>query len=464
MSHPTNPEADASAAPRAEQMATAVVAWIEANLGPVIAIERQPRWRPAWFVDSVGDDGPLHLYVRGAREGAGNVYSLQQEAAVLQVLEAHGIPAPHVHGVIDEPSAIVMDRLPGGVNLATVEDEAERRAILDDYVGILARIHAIPPAAFEAAGLATPETPEGVALGWFNRVEDRFRAAKKRPEPLLEFCLQWVRRNIPPHRSQPCFILCDPAQFMFDQGRVSGVLDVEFAHIGEAAHDLASLRLRDMSEPLGDVGGALRRYEALTGVPLDPGLIDFHTVKWVLCTPLSLVVTLHAPPAAAELMQYVEWFHQYSLIGVEGIANILGVSLAEAAPLELAPTRYAGVHDTLAPTIRGLAAGDETARFRRDRTAVTAEYLRRADTYGAAIEAADLDDIAALLGERPADWRAGDTALEAFVLAAGPEHDAALVRLFHRRAMRQMQLLEPILNRTKSIAHLPPLSELLGPR
>lgn len=104
------------------------------------------------------------------------------------------------------------------------------------------------------------------------------------------------------------------------------------------------------------------------------------------------------------------------------------------------------------------------AQFRRDRTAAMAQYLSRIDAYGLAAEAADLDDLVPLLGQRPADWQAGDAALEAFVLAAGPEHDAALVRLFHRRAMRQMRLLEPVLYRTKSIAHLPPLPELLGMR
>lgn len=445
-----------------ETAAAAVTAWIEAELGPVMAIERQGRWRPAWFVDVIGDDGPLELYVRGAREGAGDVYSLPQEAAVLQVLEAHGVRVPHVWGLIPQPRAIVMDRLPGRANLATVEDEAERSAILADYIDILADVHAIDPAAFAAAGLPTPGDPDDLTLSWFNRVEDRYRKAKRRPEPLLEFAVKWVRRNVPARRGDPCLILCDPGQFMFHEGRVSGVIDLEFAHIGEAAHDLASLRLRDMPEPLGDVGAGLRRYEAQTGKPLDLALIDFHTVKWALCTPLSLVATLHAPPAVPELMQSLEWFHQYSLTGVEGIANVLGVALPDVAAPEPIATRYSWIHDAAPNVIRSLAAEGPLPEFRRDRTAAMADYLRRVDLLGPAIEAADLDDLAPLIGQRPADWRAGDAALEAFVLAAGPEHDGALAQLFHRRAMRQMCLLEPVLYRTKGIPHLAPLPELLG--
>jgi DNA-binding NtrC family response regulator len=69
--------------------------------------------------------------------------------------------------------------------------------------------------------------------------------------------------------------------------------------------------------------------------------------------------------------------------------------------------------------------------------------------------------IAALLGARPADWAAGDTALEEFVLAAGPEHDAALTQLFIRRSLRQLLLMEPILT-TGRISRIEPLAVLLG--
>jgi hypothetical protein len=35
------------------------------------------------------------------------------------------------------------------------------------------------------------------------------------------------------------------------------------------------------------------------------------------------------------------------------------------------------------------------------------------------------------------DWREADAALERFVLEAGPEHDEALIRLFHRWTVAQ---------------------------
>jgi hypothetical protein len=308
----------------------------------------------------------------------------------------------------------------------------------------MARMHAIPVSEFEAIGLATPKDPHELALSWFNRVEARYRACKTRPEPLIEFVIKWVRRNVPTHRNDPRFLHFDSGQFMFENGRVTGVLDLEFSHVGDIAHDLASLRLRDIPEPLGDVGAALRHYEKVSGAPLDPDAIDFHTVKWVMCTPMSLITTMHAMPKVVELLQYIEWFHQYSLTGVEGIANVMGIALPDVGLPDPIPTRWAGVHEAVAPAIKSLAADDAVGRWRRDMVAKMAEYLRRMDSYGPAVEAADLDDIGALLGRRPADWQAGDAALEDFVVAAGPEHDVALVKLFHRAGLDPHYLDRPL--------------------
>ena len=449
-------------AARYEQQAATVRKWLEAELGEVITMERQPRWRPAWFATVRRPDGTeLPVYVRGAREGLSNMSPLDEEAGMLQVLEAHGIPVPHVYGMIDEVPAFVMDTLPGRANLGTAEDEGEQRAVLDHYIEILTQVHAIDPAEFTAIGLRVPEGAEDVALNMFDRFEQQYRTEKQRPDPAMEFGIRWVRRNVLTHRSEPRFVTCDSAQFMFDQGRVTGLIDLELGYIGDPMQDLASFRMRDMTEPLGDVSGAMLRYEELTGEPLDIGAIDYHLVEWSLCTPLTLCGAVQGTPPLPELMQYFEWYHQYALTALEALAHVIGAeipSVALPAPVE---TRNSSLHAALADTIRSLTADDAVDQFRRDSTASTAQYLHMVDVYGPAVEAADLDDVAALLGTRPADWAAGDAALEEFVLTAGPEHDAALTQLFIRRSLRQLLLMEPILT-TGKISRIEPLAVLLG--
>src|SRR3546814_9616794 len=60
---------------------------------------------------------------------------------------------------------------------------------------------------------------------------------------------------------------------------------------------------------------------------------------------------------------------------------------------------------------------------------------------GGAIARRDLEEVEQLLGEAFATAQAADEALEAFVCRAGPEQDAALSGLIHRRTMRALQML-----------------------
>src|SRR3546814_2448830 len=73
---------------------------------------------------------------------------------------------------------------------------------------------------------------------------------------------------------------------------------------------------------------------------------------------------------------------------------------------------------------------------------------------GGAVALRDREEVGQLLGEAFATAQAADEALEAFVFRAGPEQDAALIGLFHRRTMRALQMLRgypgPIVERGPS--------------
>jgi hypothetical protein len=72
---------------------TALVrAWLEANLGRVVWVERQPRWRPVWFADVEAPDGVLRVCVRGERTDMPLIFPLDHEARLQSVMHDHGIP------------------------------------------------------------------------------------------------------------------------------------------------------------------------------------------------------------------------------------------------------------------------------------------------------------------------------------------------------------------------------------
>ncbi|MGE4653364.1 MAG: aminoglycoside phosphotransferase, partial [Myxococcota bacterium] len=83
-------------------------------------------------------------------------------------------------------------------------------------------------------------------------------------------------------------------------------------------------------------------------------------------------------------------------------------------------------------------------------------YAERSDRYGPALESDNLDDVARLLGHRPKSWQEADAQLEEFVLKAGPESDPDLVRILHRRLLREEALLEPALRELQN-AHMAPI-------
>lgn len=437
--------------------------WIEQRLeAKVLSMERQARWRPAWFVEAETAKGPLSLYVRGRREQAELLFfPLAHEAEVLRVLHAAGIPSPRIYGLCEGPEAIVMDRMPGRPDLATADSKEEAAAALLDFIPILARMHALPAEDFlKAPGLRMPRDARHLAFTMFDHFETIYRAAKRGPQPEVEFAMGWVRRNLPAHRTRPAFITCDSGQFLFDKGRVTSVLDMELAHIGDPALDLASLLLRDMSEPLGDLTPAFRLYEELTGEPIDWDVIRYYIALWGIMTPMVTAHLNDDPPPELNLPYNLDQSITLTRIPLEAIADALGVAL-DPAP---APFTDAGGAGSIArhaalKSIKGALADirpdDAFQLYRRDSAITLADYLGILIEYEPRVLEEEQAEVAALLGRDIPDERERNAALEAFVLAAGPEHDHALVRLLYRRAARREALLgaAPSLFKRRAIQH-----------
>ena len=420
--------------------------FVEARVGGrIIDAERQARWRPAWFLDLECDGEQRSVYFRGGRGGADHgVYPLRHEYLCMSILEKHGIPVPHLYGFCEDPEGIVMDKAPGRINLATATDDAERTAVCNHYMEILAQIHQLDLAAFESTGLAHPSSAEELALGDFDAWESAFRKTKNRPEPLVEFGIDWLRRNVPQGRERVSFLTGDCGQFLFEDSRVTAVIDLELAYIGDPAADLGALFSRDLSEPLGDLPAAVRHYEQVSGDSIDPRVVMYHAIRFGMVTPLSTALQVTDPAPVTEFVQYLLWYHVYGRCSIELIAHLGGIEVPAAElPRELETPHSVG-HDVLRDRLAALDRGDSFQAYKLDAITRTAEYLRRADRYGAEIEELDLDDAAELLGRRPESWKERDAALEALIATNEGDLDAGLVRYLVRHCQRQEFLLAPV--------------------
>jgi len=419
--------------------------WVEATIGgPVVHAERQPRWRPAWFLDVDRDGETVPLYWRGDRggqQGINRVYTLEHEANVLRVLEAHDVPVPHVHGICSDPMGMLLDRVPGRANLGTAESETERETVQDHFVELLARTHAIDPAAFEAVGLARPASARELGLDDLPVWEGNYRKLKARPEPVIEFVLGWLRRNVPAGRERVSFVTGDAGQFVFESGRVTALLDLELAHLGDPLADLGALRARDLTEPLGDLRRAYRRYEKITGEPLDRSALGYHTARFAICTPMAVCHLVASPPPGLDVIQYLSWEALFARASLDAIAEHDGVGLDPPEPATPARTARSGAHEALIGMLERPSEGGEFAAYQVDTAARLARYLRDVDQLAPALDARELDDIVRLTGARTSNLLEADAALERFVLDAPAERDSEILRLLHRRTLRRLTLL-----------------------
>ena len=422
-----------------------ITAWLETSLGGrVVRIARQSRWRPVWFADLERDGATLALCVRGERTDMPMIFPLDHEMRFQALLQQYGIPVAKIHGWIDDPRAYVMERVPGSEDFAQAT-EAERQSAVDHYLQILARLHALPIEPFVAAGIRRAATPAESGRIGIGRYEEIYRSRKRHPEPFMEFCLGWLERHWPDTRGREAPVLWDSGQFHHAGGRIVAALDLELGHLGDPMMDLAGWRIRDTVIGYGDFKRLYARYEELTGRPVDLDAIRIYYFAFTLTNHLALGATLREPPAESDLMINLRWCSETDLFATEALAEILSIDLPEVELPAVTASPVAGRHEHLIRSLRAIRSEDDYLNHQLRVAFRLARHLQRQDEIGQALMAADLDDLQALLGQRPADGQAGEEALERFVLAdaASGRHDRELVPLFYRRNRRVQLLLGP---------------------
>lgn len=412
--------------------------------GRIRSAERQARWRPVFWIELERPDGERRsICFRGARLEQGDDHTARHEYECMRVLERNGILVPHVYGYCDRPAGFVMDRVAGRPDLGTAESPEEMASVRDEFIEMLARIHALPIEEFRAIGLEPKRTPLELALGDTADGIARYRKLHKRPDPVVDFLIDWCERNAPAGRTENVFLTCDSGQFIFDKGRVTALLDMELAYLGDPLADLGGLFSRDLSEKMGDLEVAIDHYERVSGREVDRRVVLYHAIRFGLTTPISTTLALSDPQVEVDYVQYLTWYLVYARNPLELIAYREGIPLDEPdrAPELVSPWRTA--HDLLQQKFHAFATGDAYQAYEADAMRRLARYLAEADRLGPALLEQDLDDFATLVGRRPKDWQERDAALSTLVERNRGERDAEIVPYLVRRIRRQEAILAP---------------------
>jgi Phosphotransferase enzyme family len=410
--------------------------------GHITKMDRQVRWRPAWFVDVDVNGETLKLHLRGDRAGGVAIFpELKREADVIEVLSQHGIAVPRIHGYCEDPPCIVMDTLPGSRNMAEAASDAARQAITQQYIAQVAAMHRLSVEPFVARGVHLPQGAEAIAMVGLEAYLPHYRRTKSRPEPMLEFVIGWLRRNVPTHRTRASFIQFDSGQFLHEDGRMTGLYDFEFSMIGDPMFDLATMRMRHDYEPLGaTISELCRQYEALTGEPVDHDVVEFHTLQFGTLGTMQFTGTVGRGNPGDPHATYHEFDIALRQVILQSMRNLTGWAL----PVEPPPTPRTGDHAVLlaqlSDTLAAIGTASAIDESQKEAAAKLIEWLSRSDDLGSEMRARDLADVAAMVGQPQTEWADAMAALERHVLSAGPAQDEALFQLFARMEARRMHL------------------------
>lgn len=430
--------------------------WVDSVMGgEIVWKERQPRNRPAWYFDVVVQGKTIPLYWRGHRGEAPDnkpsiydQYPIEREAKILQILEEAGIPVPHVYGFCPDPKGILMERSPGSPDFHHIDDAEEQEAVARHFMTTLAEIHSIPVEIFESIGMVSPTIPEEKALNDLSIWENQYRGSVTGPAPFIEFTLKWLRQNVPRNAGRTVLVQADtgPGNFLSENGRVTAVLDWEFAHLGDPMYDLAQIRGRDLTSPFGNLRERFQLYSELSGNPLNIEALRYYSVRGLLMTPMALEQLIQEPHPSSDVPEFLSWYVLYARATVECLAEAIGIQLEPVHIPNPEPTPRSNIFDVVLENLSEELLpqiSDVYMAYRLRTTIRLVEYLRLAEKLGPAMDSLELDDLEAILGYRPNSIPEGKAALQKQVIESGPERDEEFIRYFYRHFIRQETMLKP---------------------
>jgi len=441
---------------RVQDLSPELVAWIEATAGgPALSIQRRHAGgaREGWWVDVQGAGGVRELFLRrdaGNGPLSGTRYTLEREGRTLQALRGTGLLVPEVLGIHAGAGCYLMQRMTGQHDFRRA-DPAEWEAASRDYVRHLCHLHTLDPAKLPLPDHPIPRKAEDHALfeleSWL-AIHDRQVTAR---EPLAEFCFAWLRHHAPKRVQKTVLVHGDagPANFLFEQGRVTALLDWDISHAGDPMEDLGGICVRGTWTPFGNLPTYLGEYEKLSGLEIQRESILYYMLVQFMRAVVGELVALEGHDPATDVT-----LNTMSLVlGMRGacqiMAKVAGLPATRPRPLDRLPATELGpYYGVLAHNLAEILTpelADPYLAHRGRQLATLARCLQRAQALGPELDAEERADVERLLGRRV------DTLGEGLALlcdqirsrAAGTERE--LIEYLSRRSERKAALWAPAL-------------------
>lgn len=424
-----------SAAADPTALAPSIVAWIESVTERRVTAARQipAGGRLGWFVDVAGPDGEHELFLQSGRGLGGAPSSFQGfavEAEVYRALRPHGIPVPRVWGFDEALDLLLVDRIPGTVWFHPPATEEEQVLVAQDFVRHLATWHRIGADALELPSLGPVTSWREHQLRQLDGSEALMAAAggADRLDPLVTRSMAWLRDNVPDAEGPVVLVQGDtgPGNFLYQDGRVTGVIDWELAHLGDPMDDIAWLSWRTAQHSFTHFPDRIREYEAHSGITVDEDRVRYYRLNaFGRLGPFFGLAEMGRRPAtgldSGEPLEVNRAADGSALIlstlhrrmRLDAMSDAMGLDRPPREVEEAPEPAHAGMYDRILEQLRAMVPRieDRTAASSAKAIARQLKYLRELDRNGEVFGAQELDDLGGLLGRPPASLDEGRAAL-----------------------------------------------------
>lgn len=237
---------------------------------------------PTFALAAVDREGRPREYVLRKRPATAlpSAHRIDREFRVLRALESTDVPVPRARAICEDASILgssffVMDRVTGRLFSDPAVPgctSAERKAIYEDLVDVLARLHGLDVASL---GLADYGKPADYLQRQVTLWTRQFRAAYTEPVPAMQVLGEWLAGNLPSAGRTTIIhgdyrlnnLLVHPSE-----PGIVAVLDWELGTLGDPLCDLAYTCLcYHIHQPPVGFGGA---DPVALGIPSESELMD----------------------------------------------------------------------------------------------------------------------------------------------------------------------------------------------
>lgn len=371
-----------------EEPSDAVVRnWLAERTGTVVENWRRlliGNSRSTWSADLVNSNGRTAVIVRhddGVGPMAGTELTLAREATVYRALAGFDPVVPTL--LASDDRTVVLTRLPGGPGW----DES----VLDGLLQVLARLHQVPVVELALPGFAPTACAD---LDLWKRIAG---STVQPRDPVLDLAFAVLAEHFPgePERTVLCHGDAGVGNVLVADGKLGGVVDWEFAHIGDPIDDLAWITVRAVLNgvPLDGFETAVVRYSAASGVPLDDRRLAYWQAAVIMRNLVCCDAAISAPDSGQDKLIYFMLVTSLRSMLTTALARVAGVTLdptpplpAPAAPLP-GQAEMAEVARQVHLLVDELTDSDQALRGKRVRLLLS----QLAVTWPLAAEAARLD-------------------------------------------------------------------------